>query len=186
MKIVLVRHGQPDFNAKIWIGSNSVRDTLQRYKISRVNLGPEDHLPGLEKVESAYFISSALPRAKDSLKLYQSRQAEVTELLNEAELPHPDRLFVSFPWSFLVVVCRIAWLVGYRSNAPGMRRDRERAGKASELLIDRALEYRTVYAFGHGIMNRLITRELKCRGWKTQSKTGTGYWSSIILTFTAD
>lgn len=183
MKVVLVRHGEPDFEAKMWVGVDSVRAALARYRNSRVFSGPGLHLPDSKSTASVHFMSSGLPRAKDSVRLYQNAQAEVSELLNESELPHPDTLYFPCPWSFLIVFCRLRWFFGYRSNAAGLHNDKERASRASDQLINRAVEYGSVYAFGHGIMNRLISRELQTRGWKVHSKTGHGYWSSITLVF---
>lgn len=181
MRIVFVRHGQPDFDTRSWIGVDDVRRSLQRYKDARVTKMPMDEILILGCEGTPYFMTSGLTRAQDSAKLCQACEFEVSELLNEADLPHPKRLIIALPWSVLLFVCRIGWLLGYQSNAPGLRRDLESAKQAAELLVDRASEHVSVYVFGHGIMNRLIVRELTKNGWSVQSETGRGYWSRTAV-----
>lgn len=180
MRIILVRHGQPEFNTRIWLRGESVKSALMQYRDSRVITASSDNQP-YQQLVNGYCISSKLSRARDSMNLCRCAQAEVSELLNEAELPYPNNLFVRLPWSVLIVICRLAWLFGYRSNAAGISRDKDRAKKASKLLMDKASEHETVCVFAHGITNRLIARELKKHGWKIQSKTGDGFWSSTTL-----
>lgn len=184
MKVILVRHGQPDFDTRKWVGVHNVRLRLQRYSEARVSAKPKNYPLFPNSAAPRYCLSSELVRAQDSLLLCQNVQAEVSALFNEAELPHPERLLFPLPWSTLLVVCRLAWLFGYRVNAPGLSCDLERARQAAALLIERASKHSIVYVFGHGIMNRLIARELEKSGWTLESKTGSGYWSRMTLSFT--
>nr|WP_244309277.1 hypothetical protein [Pseudomonas duriflava] len=39
----------------------------------------------------------------------------------------------------------------------------------------------TVLLLGHGIMNRLIAKQLKRRGWEQNVKQGSDYWSYAIF-----
>lgn len=181
MKIVLVRHGQPDFTTRKWISAHSVGGSLQQYRDSRVTTGPENDPLMIDASSAHHFMTSGLARSHDSLMLCQNVQAEVCELLNEAELPHPEKLMFPVPWSCLLVMCRLGWLLGYRKNAPGLVHDLERARQATSLLIKRAHEHTNVYIFGHGIMNRLIVQELGKRGWHIESKAGGGYWSRTVM-----
>ena len=126
-------------------------------------------------------MASGLMRAQDSARLCLDCDFEVSDILNEADLPHPNRLITPMPWSVLLMVFRLAWLLGYRSNAPGLRCDLERAEHAAALLNDRASQHVVVQVFGHGIMTRLIVRELVKAGWAIQTKTGSGYWSRIVM-----
>lgn len=180
-KIVLVRHGKPDFNTSMWIDGLSFSDALTKYRESSVTSRPKDGFVFSDEVNTGYFISSELQRAKDSLMLFTGEEAVTSAFLNEAELPHPDKLLFPFRWSTLIVICRMGWLLGYRSNAPGIRSDKERARKASQLLIRLASQHGSVFVFGHGVMNRLISSELKKQGWFIQLKTGDGYWGSTTL-----
>lgn len=179
----MIRHGKPDFNTRQWISVHGVRSSLKQYDDSRVSTGPVNDPVLIAADSSHHVMASGLVRSQDSLMLCQNVQAEVCDLLNEAELPHPDRLLFPLPWVYLLGICRLGWLLGYRANAPGLIRDLERARQATSLLIERAHEHKTVYVFGHGIMNRLIVRELDKRGWRIESKTGSGYWCRTVMIY---
>jgi len=43
-------------------------------------------------------------------------------------------------------------------------------------LIEACAENGTVTLLGHGLMNRLIGKELVKRGWKSQGKMGSANW----------
>lgn len=186
MKLVLVRHGQPDFNTQKWISVNNVRSSLQQYCDSHVTIRPENDPFLIDSGSAHHFMTSGLTRSQDSLMLCENVQAEVCELLNEAELPHPKKLMFPLPWPCLLGICRLGWLLGYRKNAPGLIHDLRRAKAATSLLIERAHEHTNVYIVGHGIMNRLIVRELGKRGWRVETKTGSGYWSKTVMIYPED
>ncbi len=162
-----------------------VDDLLQQYRNSRVTVGPVSDPMLVDEEAPHHFMVSSLARAKDSCLLCRHVEAEISELLNESELPHPKTLIFPLSWSCLLGMCRVGWFFGYRSNAPGLTRDLERAEKATSLLIERANQYHNVYIIGHGIMNRLIVRELKKRDWHSQSRTGNGYWSRTVMVCTS-
>ena len=181
MKIIFIRHGQPEFNTRLWLGNGDVSIFIQKYCDARVTEVHSKTKPILEAAAGSYVLVSELVRAQDSARLCMDSEPEVSELLNEAELPHPDRLLIPLPWPVLLLICRLGWLIGYRSNAPGIGHDLIRAKQASTLLVDRASKHINVYAFGHGVMSYLIVRELKKKGWKEISSTGRGYWSKTIV-----
>ncbi|MGL5453854.1 MAG: phosphoglycerate mutase [Citrobacter telavivensis] len=37
-----------------------------------------------------------------------------------------------------------------------------------------------VLLMGHGVMNRLIAKELVSMGWKEYRRQGNGYWNAVI------
>lgn len=185
-KIVLIRHGQPEFNTRKWIGIHGARNSLEEYKHSRVTAGPVGNHVFYDDVVQPHFMCSGLARARDSSLLCHSVQPEVSDLFNESELPCPDRLLFPLPWSVLLVVCRLGWLFGYDANASGINHDIARAKNAAALLAVRASQHAVVYVFGHGVMNRLITRELKRSGWKSQSRVGSGYWGQVVMSLRAE
>ena len=97
MKVVLVRHGEPDFDTRKWISVHGVRASLKQYRDSRVSTRPVEDPLLIDADTTAHFIVSGLARSQDSLMLCKNVQAEVCELLNEAELPHPARLLFPLP-----------------------------------------------------------------------------------------
>ncbi len=177
MKIIFIRHGKPDFNPSQWLGSDKVHSRLLGYKESRVTTPPSSDQINLAEKSAYYCMTSELSRAQDSATLLFNTAPEVSALFNEAELPHPNRLWLPLPWSAFLVIYRLAWLLGYRKNAAGRQQDLHRANAAANLLLERASEHACVYVLGHGIMNRLIVRALVKQGMSVQSKNGDGYWA---------
>ena len=183
MKIVFIRHGKPDFDIRKWVSVDGVRQALLQYRFVRIFKVLEGKIGIPEYGATAYVMASGLVRAQDSARLCLDCDFEVSDILDEADLPHPNRLITPMSWSVLLMVFRITWLLAYRSNAPGLRCDLERAEHASALLNERASRHVVVQVFGHGIMTRLIVRELVKAGWAIQTKTGSGYWSGIVMVF---
>jgi len=189
MKIILLRHGQPDFSIR-WLnpadGANSVleRYAASRVTTSRVTTGLPPHMQGLG-TEVDVCVTSTLPRSIESARILGFDELITSELFNESELPHPNRLLFPLPWGLFLFIYRILWFFGYKNNSAGRFKDRMRAIEGCKFLIDLAKMNAQVLLVGHGIMNRMICSELKKAGWQIDKKNGTSYWSSISLSKTA-
>lgn len=58
---------------------------------------------------------------------------------------------------------------------------KKRAAQAAGILIKRARETNgPVLLMGHGVMNRLIAKELMSQGWEVHSRPGQGYWNAAV------
>lgn len=180
MKIVLVRHGPPKFRAHWLMPTKGAKRALDLYAASRVT---EDMPSGMLDFRSStnICITSTLARAIDSAKALGFKDSIASDMFNESELPHPNRLLIPVPWSIFLLVFRLLWFCGFSFNCAGKSMDKKRARKASNYLSTLALENRMVMLVGHGIMNRLVCSELIQSGWKIDEKTGSSYWSSITL-----
>nr|MBA2815870.1 40-residue YVTN family beta-propeller repeat-containing protein [Candidatus Pantoea persica] len=78
-----------------------------------------------------------------------------------------------------LALLRLLWLCDYAGQSESLRRARTRAAQAAEKLI--ALSERgTVLLLGHGLMNKMIARELRKRGWQAEKHASSRYWSSAI------
>ncbi len=175
--IILIRHGQPEFDANRIVGRHCVADVLNEYWVSRVVNGPEENTLASVKELDPYIVSSALARAADSAQLLGATHLSVSDTFNESELPHPRALWISLPWSVVVFACRVGWFFGYQTNASGRLIDERRAVDAAQTLEAHAAHHRAVALVGHGIFNRLVSRALVARGWSVCGGTGRGYWS---------
>lgn len=71
----------------------------------------------------------------------------------------------------------VAWLFGYSRNADGIERDRARARHAAKWLSVLADKEDEVVVIGHGIMKRLIIKQLVLSGWSRAESSHEGYWS---------
>ena len=180
MKIILLRHGPPDFIARSVGPDNPPPKALYTYEASSVKEPPPDHLRQLAQ-SANLCVTSEFERARNSATLLQLEPVDSTNLFNEAGLPHPNQLYIQLPWPVFLTLFRVLWLFGYRRNCRGRREDRHQARRACDYLCTAASQHNSVIEIGHGIMNRLICSELKKSGWSVVSRSGTGYWSSITL-----
>lgn len=186
MRIRLVRHGAPEFNANLNLGKTELSSALDAYAKSDVVTKPSFDVLGPIPLDTGnVVVSSNLVRAKSSASLLKLELLNTSTLLNEAKLPHPDRLPFQVSWKSALIFFRIAWLLGYRKNSDGIRLDLKRAELAADWLIDLAYEHGEVIAFGHGIMHRLIYRKLSKRGWTSEWTSGGGHWSCRVVKFAA-
>jgi len=180
VKIILLRHGKPDFK-HYWVTSaEDAKRAIESYAISRVTSAPPAQC-NTPNSKDTICVTSNLARAKDSAALIGFKQSCALDLFNESELPYPDHLYVRLPWKLFLIVYRLLWFFGFRKNVPGKFLDRQRASKASQYLSDLSTSNGQVLLVGHGIMNRLICSELKKNGWKVDVRSDNGYWSSISM-----
>ncbi len=182
MKIILVRHGPPKFDNTKYIESAGLQEALAEYAESVVTEEPRHEIPALRAgSESQIAVCSELVRSRSSAALLGFGGVTASPLLNESLLPYPDVLPFRMPWRIVLVFFRIAWLLGYKQNARGIRKDRHQARQAGGWLIDLAQTHGEVVVFGHGIMNRLIVKQLTNDGWNNEITFGRGYWSYCVV-----
>ncbi len=180
MKIVLLRHGDPDFEAHWLKPTNGSRRALDLYAASRVTVEPPIELREFSSVVDIC-VTSNLARTIDSAQLLGFNKSNALESFNESELPHPNRLFIPLPWNLFLLLYRLLWFFGFHQNCAGRVKDRKRARVGCKHLTDLAMDNELVLLVGHGIMNRLLCSELQKSGWSIDSKNGSGYWSTITL-----
>jgi len=152
------------------------------YAISRVTASMPGELSTLSSSIDTC-VTSQLIRTIDSAQLLGIKDSTASQLFNESLPPYPNRLLFPLPWSLFLAVYRLLWFCGVSQNCPGRRKDQERARSGSVHLAKLAADNKVVLLIGHGIMNRLICTELQKSGWSIDAKNGSGYWSSITLSY---
>ena len=180
MKIVLVRHGPPEFKLQWLLPPKGASSALDLYAASRMKTDAPLSMHDFKSCADVC-VTSKLPRAVDSAQILGFGDSIALDLFNESELPHPNRLLVPLPWSLFVMMYRLLWFFGFSQNCAGKSTDRIRARVGSQYLRKLAIKHRLVLLVGHGVMNRLLCTELTRSGWQIDKKTGSGYWSSITL-----
>ena len=68
------------------------------------------------------------------------------------------------------------WLFGFNKNGESFTKAKTRAKEAACQLIALAEENEKVILIGHGVMNRLIARQLRLCKWQGPSSPGRKYW----------
>lgn len=184
MEIVLVRHGEPEFSAQQ--GSARVKATdmpgwIAGYDASGIIPEPNRHALLADK-RSAFVISSPLPRARASLQAMNLTPDLIADDLREAPLPVFNLPFLRLSPQAWLVLFRLCWLSGALAGPESKKQTMQRAEKMALTLIAQAQQHKRVIGMGHGVINRLIARELEKAGWVKSAHTGNGYWSSVTFT----
>lgn len=73
------------------------------------------------------------------------------------------------------------WLCGFSRNVEPLGIAKQRAVQAVDILVTSVKASNgPVLLMGHGVMNRLIAKELISQGWKERRRQGNGYWNAAI------
>ncbi len=201
MKIILIRHGQPEMDLdqmkRQRISCKDLAKINQQYRLSALD---EDSSPPAElialliKYKPTNIVSSELLRAQQSAQKLinelknnnQNKMGSELKLLsastfNEADLPHlnitrPKLKF--FTWCILL---RLAWLFGFCTNSESIKSTKKRAQESALYLSELNTKQGSVCLVAHGIINRLIAKDLVKTGWRQIEKQGHGYWSYLVF-----
>ncbi|MCQ4314326.1 histidine phosphatase family protein [Pseudomonas stutzeri] len=166
MQITLVRHGRPDHTAASWCTPAQMKDWIANYNQADVVAQelPDALVPLAEK--AGVVVCSSLSRCVQSRgQLACDCHQEPDSLFAEAHLPYPDWSFPPMPSRFWRLLFRGAWFLGFARHTEPISESNRRASAAAERLIEFAERYGSVLLMGHGIMNILIARQLRKRGW---------------------
>lgn len=126
-------------------------------------------------------ISSNLPRALSSLNALGREPECVDEVFREAGLPIFHMPILRLSPTLWAAFFRVMWLLGISRNAEPLEVAKHRAFQAARILVAYAKESNgPVLLMGHGVMNRLIAKELISLGWKKCQRQGKDYWNAGI------
>jgi len=177
MKITLIRHAEVDISKNALAYAFELKEWLNIYNNAEI----KEHFVSKDKISKIFdhshqIICSELKRSSDSVLLYDKTIDIKDSLFNEADLPYANWGFVKLPliaWAFLF---RFMWLFGYEQNGESLEKAKLRAKEATDLLVKLSEENISVTLLGHGLINRLIAKELLSRGWMAQNKMGSKNW----------
>jgi len=181
MEITLIRHGKSTLKQNQRITCWEFKNWIQKYNEHGVINETSFPHQTLEKITNAnVVITSDLKRAIDSATLLNSHiKINPDPLFREAELPVPARnLRIKLPPNMWSIIMRCLWYRGYSNECEPYSSTKERATRATEILIKNAKQHQSVVLVGHGIMNLMIAKELQRLGWKGNKRSGTKHWRS--------
>lgn len=179
MKIILMRHGKPVLAQTGWIPSAEMQRWIEQYNISEVE---HDGIPSvsLDLANSATIIvASTASRALSSARALGHTVSVADAVFCEAELPFALWRFPRLPPFAWAAFFRLLWLFGYSRGSDTIQVTKIRAKAAVQKLLAFA-EDGPVLLIGHGIMNRLIAKELIALGWTAPSKQESKYWGASV------
>jgi len=179
-EIILVRHAKVEIDS-LAIPSAEMKEFLDEYNHAPVEISKgSDTLDAF--IHSAdVLLTSELIRSKESLKNLGKEADESAAVFNEAELPYANGKRLKLSGMTWTVIFRVMWLLGYANHSESYKEAKLRAKKATDKLIEHTQNNKKVLLVGHGIMNRLITKELKLRGFTLAEKTGDGNLGYMVL-----
>ena len=178
-KIILMRHGKPLLPGTGWIAPAEMGRWIESYNRSEI---AAESIPAisLDLASSASCVAaSTLPRALLSVQALGQMPSVTDAVFCEATLPFATWRRPRLPPAMWAAFFRLAWFFGYSRGSDSFRATQARSKMAAEKLVDLA-KAGSVLLVGHGIMNRLIAKELVAMGWSGPQKHKNHYWSASV------
>lgn len=179
MKIILMRHGEPVLAQTGRITPFEMERWIEHYNLAEVEAdsAPIAGLPWLNA--STCIAASTAPRALSSVQALGYTASVVDAVFCEAQLPFALWCFPRLSPVVWAAFFRLFWFFGYSRGSESIQVAKVRAKIAARKLIALA-EQGPVLLVGHGIMNRLIAKELIALGWSGPAKHQNNYWSASV------
>ena len=175
MEIILLRHGKPNIELSGYLSVKELKKLINEYAKSGIKVSPDNKLQN--NFTDYFVICSDLTRSKESAKALGLNSISLSDLIfKEADLPHFDNNFLKLPVTVWVILLRLLWLFGFKKNGESFLQAKERSKLATEKLIALAQVNEKIIVVGHGLMNRLIGRQLKKKSWLVSPIVGKSYW----------
>ena len=182
LRIILIRHGQPDIALAPRTGHHGFRDYIDAYEAAGLEPSslPPEELQGLVKDLGAVF-TSGKPRAHQSAaRLAPHAQLIADPLFVEAPLASPPLPLLKLQVPKWAVMSRILWHMGFTPGIENYRRARHRAAQAADILVARARDTGAAALVAHGYFNWMIGRQLRRRGFVKRGTHQARYWNTVI------
>jgi len=179
MKIILMRHGKPVLSQVGWLAPAEMERWIEHYNFSKVET---DGIPpnSLKMANPASLIvTSTASRALSSVQVLGHTATFADAIFCEAQLPFALWRFPRLPPFAWAAFFRLLWFFGYSRGADSIQLTKIRAKDAAQQLIAFAAKG-NVLLVGHGIMNRLIAKELIALGWAARTNHESKYWSASV------
>lgn len=181
-KIILLRHAEVliDLNKKIYANEFYIfLDEYKKAEISNVLINKKEIISLIK--QSDIIISSEEKRAKDSYSLYCDSLIFSNNIYNEAQLPTISLKLIKLKTKYWLYIFRILWFFFFSNNCESYKNCITRAKQASKKLIDLNENNKTVLLFSHGIINKLIRKELIKENYKVEKYSCSSNWDYDIL-----
>ncbi len=176
-KIVLLRHGEVDIKDYKRVSAKEFGEWILRYDSADII----SKFPSKAKIESLFnssdiLVCSSLKRSLCSVKIFNKTPSEVNSLFNEAQVPYNNWSLLKLNPKVWLLFFRVLWFLGYCKYSESYKESKHRAKRAAKRLVELSKEDKTVVLIGHGIMNRLIQKELILSNWKESKKSKSSNW----------
>ncbi len=165
MRITVIRHARVDFVFPKSFGPEGQIEASRGYNESPIDPS------GIQRIETgdAIYISELRRSRETALAMFGDRPMIRSELLNEVPLLPFTRANIRLPSLVWDIFGRIAWNFRKGSQPEKKAQTRARADRAIDRIEE---EGRDCYVITHAFFIRTLFRQLKKRGYKTDSRMG--------------
>lgn len=175
MEIILLRHGKPKLELKGAVNAAEFKDLVAKYAQSGIQDLPSEQLKN--NFNHHYVVCSNLSRSTESAEKLNLKKIHIADaLFRETDIPHFNKSFFSLPLVVWLITLRIMWLFGFSKNGESFSQAKKRSKQAAEKLILLAQENEKIIVVGHGLINRLIGKQLEKESWQASQRKGKSYW----------
>lgn len=178
MEITLVRHGKPNLKKSGSVSAAGMGEWVSAYDASRIS-GSPGSAANAACQNSNLIVSSPLPRAISSLETLGVKPDLILNELSEAPLPIFNVPTIKLSPALWLILFRLLWLAGASSESESCSDAKQRAKRVADRLVALADEHDRVLSMGHGMMNKLISKELERAGWEKVTDGKSGYWGTV-------
>ena len=182
LRIVLIRHGQPDIALSPRTRHRGFAGYIHDYEaagLAPASLPPQELAALVKELDSVF--TSGKPRAHQSAQRLAPHARLVAEpVFVEAPLASPPVPLLRLKVASWAVASRILWHLGFAPGIENVRGARARAVRAADMLVARAQQAGTAVLVAHGYFNWMIGRELKKRGFTRSGMHQARYWNTVI------
>jgi len=178
MRIVLLRHGEPDVTDPGRLRAGEFHRWIDAYNSAGLKKASRPSAEALAvAADCATVVCSDLPRSVESAKALGIEKIDyVDPLFREAGLPYADFPSPRLPPELWAAWFRVLWLCGYSPNSESIREAKSRAAECTGRFQAWSAKGTPVLLVGHGLANRFIARELLAAGWSGPENPGRRYW----------
>ena len=179
MKIILMRHGKPRLTQTGRIAPVEMERWIEHYNFSNVEANGIPTTSLKLANAAACIVTSTTSRALSSVRALGHTASVADAVFCEAQLPFALWRFPRLSPYVWTAFFRLLWFFGYSRGSDSIQITKTRAKAAAQILVSLAGKC-PVLLVGHGIMNRLIAKELIALGWNGSTRQQSKYWSASI------
>lgn len=185
MKIILVRHGQPDAGKWNKLSGKDFSLWIDHYNAAPLVDMDNATVPIINELkdvvaQSELIICSSLRRSLDSALALNVRTDIVDSLFKEAELPIINCQWPKLSPTVWLMLCRVLWFLGKANHVESFSQMKKRVCAATSQVMTYAAEHQQIVLIGHGLFNTFLAKELLSRGLSGPKKSARGYWQFSV------
>ncbi|MGB7486691.1 MAG: histidine phosphatase family protein [Phormidesmis sp.] len=175
--ITLIRHGPPAVSLRQRVAGHQFRQFVERYDAARVARASRPPRLAQQAVAgAARVVASHRPRATHTAELLGASTPDLVDArFREIEFPVDFSKHVCFSALTWTIIALSLWRLGYGSRCESFALARQRARQAVDMLEDQTKQGAVVLVAHCGI-NKLISKELRRRGWRGPRIPGIRHW----------